>query len=97
MNKQISPKKARGVKITKLEEKHIKFLDKYSRAELLIALTVALSSKLILSEDANKAVARIVSSKKYLRNAFRLSESFLTFVTQAFIRDSAEGFLTKKK
>jgi len=97
MNKKISPKKAKEVKITKLDERYIKFLDKYSRVELLLALTVALSSKLISSEDAKKAVVRIVSSERHLRNAFGLSESFLTFVTQAFIRDSAEEFLTKNK
>lgn len=97
MSKINSPKKAKGVKITKLEEKYIKFLDKYSRVELLIALTVALSSKLILSKDAYGAVERIVSSKKRLRNAFGLSEKFLTFVTLAFIRNSKEEFLTKNK
>jgi hypothetical protein len=97
MNKKISPKKAKEVKIIKLDEKYIKFLDKYSRMELLLALTVALSSKLILSKDATKAVERMITSKKRLINAFGLSEKFLTFVTQAFIRDSAEGFLTKNK
>lgn len=97
MSKLKSPKKAKEVKITKLEEKYIKFLDKYSKIELLIALTVALSSKLILSKDAYKAVARITSSKKRTRNAFGLSEKFLTFVTLAFIRDSAEEFLIKNK
>ncbi|MFA6586220.1 MAG: hypothetical protein WCS86_03625 [Candidatus Paceibacterota bacterium] len=97
MHRKISPKKAKEIKITKLNEKYIKFLDNYSRIELLLALTVALSSKLISSEDANGAVARIVSSEKRLKNAFGLSESFLLFVTQAFIRDSAGGFLTKNK
>ncbi|MFH1233371.1 MAG: hypothetical protein V1649_01830 [Patescibacteria group bacterium] len=97
MNKKISPKKAKEIKIINLEEKYIKFLDKYSRVELLLALTVALYSKLISSEDARRSVERMMTSKKHISNAFGLSESFLSFVTQAFIRDSTEGFLTKNK
>lgn len=97
MSKIKSPKKVREIKIINLEEKYIKFLDKYSRVELLIALTIALYSKLISSEDARKSVERMTTSKKTIRNAFGLSESFLTFATQAFIRNSAEEFLIKNK
>ena len=98
MNKKISPKKTKGeVEIIKLEEKYLKFMDKYSKLDLLTALTIALSSKLILSKDATKAVERIITSKKRLRNAFGLSESFLVFATQAFIRNSNEELLAENK
>lgn len=98
MSKQISPKKAKEeVKIIKLEEKDMKFLDKYSKVELLIILTIALSSKLILSKDAKLAVERMITSKKAIKNAFGLSESFLTFATQAFIRNGKEELLAKNK
>jgi hypothetical protein len=94
MSKTNSLKKAKEeVKITKLEEKYTKFLDKYSKAELLIVLTIALSPKLILSKDAKIAVERMITSKKALRDAFGLSESFLTFATQAFIRNNKEEAL----
>jgi hypothetical protein len=90
MSKLKSPKKAKEeMKIIKLDEKYTKFADNYSKAELLIALTIVLFSKLISSEDAKRSVERMVTSKKAIRNAFSLSESFLTFATQAFIRDSA--------
>lgn len=79
-------------KITRLEEKYTKFLTKYSKTELLIVLTIALSSKLILSNDAKIAVERMMTSKKALRSAFGLSESFLTFATQAFIRKDKEEY-----
>jgi hypothetical protein len=98
MSNKNSPKKAKvEVKTIKLEEKYIKFLDKYSKLDLLTALTIALSSKLILSKDATKAVERMITSKKRLRNAFGVSESFLTFATQAFIRNSKEEALADIK
>lgn len=98
MSKLKSPKKAKEeVKIIKLDEKYTKLADNYSKAELLIALTIVLFSKLISSEDAKRSVERMITSKKSIRNAFGLSESFLTFATQAFIRDSAEEFLIKNK
>ena len=85
------------VKITKLDEKYIKFLNKYSKLELLLVLTIALSSKLILSKDAKMAVERMITSKKALRDAFGLSESFLIFATQAFIRNSEKEALADIK
>lgn len=98
MSKKNSLNKAKEeVKITKLEEKYTKFLNKYSKVELLIVLTIALSSKLILSKDAKMAVERMITSKKALRDAFGLSESFLTFATQAFIRNSKEKALADIK
>ena len=97
MSKINSSKKAKEIKILKLEEKYTKFVDKYSKADLLIALTIALSSKLILSKDAKVAVERMITSKKGLRNAFGLSESFLTFATQTFIRNNNEDLLAKNK
>jgi hypothetical protein len=98
MSKKNSLNKAKEeVKITKLEEKYIKFLNKYSKVELLIVLTIALSSKLILSKDATIAVERMLTSKKALRDAFGLSESFLTFATQAYIRNSKEEALADIK
>jgi len=98
MSKKNSLNKAKEeVKITKLEEKYIKFLNKYSKVELLIVLTIALSSKLILSKDTTIAVERMLTSKKALRDAFGLSETFLTFATQAYIRNSKEEALADIK
>lgn len=98
MSKTNSHKRAKErVKITKLEEKYIKFLNKYSKVEILIVLTIALSSKLILSKDAKMAVGHMTTSKKALRNAFSLSEGFLAFATKAFIRNSKEEALVDIK
>ncbi|KKR43394.1 MAG: hypothetical protein UU10_C0004G0002 [Parcubacteria group bacterium GW2011_GWF1_40_6] len=64
--------------------KYTNFADKYSKEDLLMALTLALSSKFIPAKEVGKAVDRIINSKRILKNAFKLSESFLVFVTKSF-------------
>lgn len=78
------------IRIIKIEDKQLKFLDKYSELDLLMALTIALSSKLILSKDAQKAIGHMATSKKTMRDALSLSEAFLKFVKKSFSRNSLE-------
>jgi hypothetical protein len=66
--------------------KYTNFADKYSKEDLLMALTLALSSKFIPAKEVEKAVGRIINSKRILKNAFKLSESFLVFVTKYFLK-----------
>lgn len=75
------------VKIIKLEEKYVKFIDNYSKLELLIALTLALSSKLISSKDVCLAVNRLTANKKHLKDSMDLSNKFLKFIKEDFLRE----------
>lgn len=77
----------KNVKIIKLEEKYVKFIGNYSKIELLIALTLALSSKLITSDDVNSAVKKLTANKKYLKDSMDLSNKFLKFIKEDFLRE----------
>lgn len=63
------------------------FADKYSKEDLLMALTLAVTSspKFISPKDIRKSVDRIVTNKKCLKIAFELSENYLKFITKNFI------------
>ena len=80
-------KKVKGVEVENIiiGHKYTNFADKYSKEDLLMALTLALSSKFISARDAEKSVDRIVTSEKCLEGAFELSEKFLKFVTTNFM------------
>ena len=64
--------------------KYTNFADKYSKEDLLMALTLALSSKFISAKDVEKSVGRMVDSEESLKSAFKISESFLVFITKSF-------------
>jgi hypothetical protein len=85
MSKTNSLKKAKvEAENIMIGHKYTNFADKYSKEDLLMALTLALSSKFISAKDVEKSVDRIVTSKKCLEGAFKLSEMFLKFVTRNF-------------
>ncbi|MFA6515092.1 MAG: hypothetical protein WCT42_02395 [Candidatus Paceibacterota bacterium] len=85
MSKKNSPKKAKvGVENIMIGHKYTNFADKYSKEDLLMALTLVLSSKFISAKDVEKSVNRIVDNEKCLEGAFKLSEMFLKFVTRNF-------------
>jgi hypothetical protein len=86
MSKTNSPKKAKvEVKNIIIGHKYTDFADKYSKEDLLMALTLLISSKFISARDVEKSVNRIVDNKKCLEGAFKLSEMFLKFVTRNFM------------
>ena len=98
MSNKNSPKKAKvEVKNIIIGHKYTDFADKYSKEDLLMALTLALSSKYISSRDVERSVNRIVDNKKCLEGSFKLSEMFLKFVTRAFLRNDKEKALVDIK
>lgn len=98
MSKKISPKKAKKeLKIIELDGKLFDFADRFSREDIIMALTLALSSKIVLSGDVIKTVKRLMFNKKALESALSLSEDFLLFITEAFIADSKEELLARNK
>ena len=85
MSKTNSPKKAKiEVKNIIIGHKYTDFADEYSKEDILMALTLLISSKFISAKDVEKSVDRIVTNKKCLEGAFKLSEMFLKFVTRNF-------------
>lgn len=82
----------RGTDI-KLDRMITPILKKFTEYDLLMALTLALSSKLILYKDIDKTVRRLLinqesrkSAEKSMRNAFEISKNFLKFITTVYIQ-----------
>ena len=85
------------IKVIEMDEKLFSCADGFSREEILVALMLALSSKLILSKDTIKAVHHLMFNKKDLKAAFGLSKDYLTFVTKSFFTNKEEFLKQNKK